>query len=223
MNEVSRVQISARRHTRGWWRGCHRRATWRKGIFRAYWVGGAICVLGQLINDLFSYGLKWGMQSASTATSICLIFIASLLTGLGVYDKIGKYAGAGSIVPITGFANSVVSPAMEFRREGLVMGVGAKMFTLAGPVLVYGIGSSVLVGLVALPGCWAWADKGILPRGAHRIKAGGGMRMCGRFRQMAGVLLVLSGVLIVFLCLPMEFFLIALGVALAAAGLLLLR
>ena len=81
-----------------------------KGIFRAYWVGGAICVLGQIINDLFSYGLKWGMQSASTATSICLIFIASLLTGLGVYDKIGKYAGAGSIVPITGFANSVVSP-----------------------------------------------------------------------------------------------------------------
>ena len=110
----------------------------------------AICVLGQLINDLFSYGLKWGMQSASTATSICLIFIASLLTGLGVYDKIGKYAGAGSIVPITGFANSVVSPAMEFRREGLVMGVGAKMFTLAGPVLVYGIGSSVLVGLIVL-------------------------------------------------------------------------
>ena len=120
------------------------------GVFRAYWVGGVICVIGQLINDVFSYGLKWGMQSASTATSICLIFIASLLTGLGVYDKIGKYAGAGSIVPITGFANSVVSPAMEFRREGLVMGVGAKMFTLAGPVLVYGIGGSVVVGLATL-------------------------------------------------------------------------
>ena len=121
-----------------------------QGIYRAYWVGGVICALGQTINDLFAYGLKWGAQSASTATSICLIFIASLLTGLGVYDKIGKYAGAGSIVPITGFANSVVSPAMEFRREGLVMGVGAKMFTLAGPVLVYGIGSSVLVGLIVL-------------------------------------------------------------------------
>ena len=78
------------------------------------------------------------------------VFLGALLTGLGVYDKIGKYAGAGSIVPITGFANSVVSPAMEFRREGLVMGVGAKMFTLAGPVLVYGIGSSVLVGLIVL-------------------------------------------------------------------------
>ena len=121
-----------------------------QGIFRAYWVGGVICALGQTINDLFAYGLKWGAQSASTATSICLIFIASLLTGLGVNDKIGKYAGAGSIVPITGFANSVVSPAMEFRREGLVMGVGAKLFTLAGPVLTYGIGSSVLVGLIVL-------------------------------------------------------------------------
>ena len=109
-----------------------------------------ICALGQTINDLFAYGLKWGAQSASTATSICLIFASSLLTGLGVYDKIGKYAGAGSIVPITGFANSVVSPAMEFRREGLVMGVGAKLFTLAGPVLTYGIGSSIVVGLAAL-------------------------------------------------------------------------
>ena len=121
-----------------------------RDLFNAFWTGGLICVLGQLINDLFSYGLKWGMQSASTATSICLIFIASLLTGLGVYDKIGKYAGAGSIVPITGFANSVVSPAMEFRREGLVMGVGAKLFTLAGPVLTYGICGSIVVGLVAL-------------------------------------------------------------------------
>ena len=92
-----------------------------QGIFRAYWVGGVICALGQTINDLFAYGLKWGAQSASTATSICLIFASSLLTGLGVYDKIGKYAGAGSIVPITGFANSVVSPAMEFRREERVI------------------------------------------------------------------------------------------------------
>ena len=121
-----------------------------QGIFRAYWVGGVICALGQTINDLFAYGLKWGAQSASTATSICLIFASSLLTGLGVYDKIGKYAGAGSIVPITGFANSVVSPAMEFRREGLVMGVGAKLFTLAGPVLPDGRGGSIVVGPAAL-------------------------------------------------------------------------
>ena len=119
-----------------------------RGLLRSFWVGGLICVLGQVITDIFAYGFQWGMQSASTATSICLIFLSALLTGLGVYDRIGKYAGAGSIVPITGFANSVVAPAMEFRREGLVMGVGAKMFTLAGPVLVYGIGSSIIVGLI---------------------------------------------------------------------------
>ena len=118
------------------------------GLFRAFWVGGVICMIGQGITDLFAYGLKWGAQASSTATSITLIFISALLTGIGVYDRIGKYAGAGSIVPITGFANSVVAPAMEFRREGLVMGVGAKLFTLSGPVLVYGISSSVIVGLI---------------------------------------------------------------------------
>lgn len=118
------------------------------GLFRAFWVGGVICMIGQGITDLFAYGLKWGAQASSTATSITLIFISALLTGIGVYDRIGKYAGAGSIVPITGFANSVVAPAMEFRREGLVMGVGAKLFTLSGPVLVYGISSSIIVGLI---------------------------------------------------------------------------
>lgn len=120
------------------------------GIFRAFIVGGLICMIGQGLRDIFAYGLQWKAQDASTAASICLIFLSALLTGIGVYDKIGKFAGAGSIVPITGFANSVVSPAMEFRREGLIMGVGAKMFTLAGPVLVYGIGSSVIVGLITL-------------------------------------------------------------------------
>ena len=120
-----------------------------QGLFRAFWVGGVICMIGQGISDIFCYGFKWGAQACSTGTSICLIFLSALLTGIGVYDKIGKYAGAGSIVPITGFANSVVSPAMEFRREGLVMGVGAKLFTLAGPVLVYGISSSIIVGLIA--------------------------------------------------------------------------
>ena len=119
-----------------------------KGLWRSFWVGGVICIIGQAILDFFACVLHWGSQSAATAASICLIFLSSLLTGIGVYDKIGKYAGAGSIVPITGFANSVVSPAMEFRREGLVMGVGAKLFTLAGPVLVYGISSSVIVGLI---------------------------------------------------------------------------
>jgi len=120
------------------------------GIVRAFFVGGLICVIGQMISDVYNYGWKLGMQSAACATSITLIFISALLTGVGVYDKIGKYAGAGSIVPITGFANSVVSPAMEFRREGLVMGVGAKLFTLAGPVLVYGICASILVGVISL-------------------------------------------------------------------------
>ena len=119
-----------------------------RGIWRAFWVGGVICVIGQGITDFFACVLHWGNKSSSAAASICLIFLSALLTGVGVYDKIGKYAGAGSIVPITGFANSVVSPAMEFRREGLVMGVGAKLFTLAGPVLVYGISSSIIVGLI---------------------------------------------------------------------------
>ena len=120
-----------------------------QGLIRAFWVGGLICVIGQGITDVFSNLLLWGAQAASTAASICLILLSAILTGVGVYDRIGKYAGAGSIVPITGFANSVVSPAMEFRREGLVMGVGAKLFTLAGPVLVYGISSSIIVGLIA--------------------------------------------------------------------------
>lgn len=119
-----------------------------QGILRSFWVGGVICIIGQAITDFFAYVLRWGQQSASTATSVCLIFAAALLTGLGVYDRIGKYAGAGSIVPITGFSNSVVAPAMEFRREGLVMGVGAKLFTLSGPVLVYGISGSIIVGLI---------------------------------------------------------------------------
>ena len=119
-----------------------------QGLFRAFWVGGVICMIGQGINDIFCLGLKWGAQACATGTSICLVFLSALLTGIGVYDRIGKYAGAGSIVPITGFANSVVSPAMEFRREGLVMGVGAKLFTLAGPVLVYGICASIIVGLI---------------------------------------------------------------------------
>ncbi|MBR5288688.1 MAG: stage V sporulation protein AC [Clostridia bacterium] len=118
------------------------------GILRAFFVGGLICMIGQAINDLYNYGMCLGADATAAATSITLIVISALLTGVGVYDRIGKFAGAGSIVPITGFANSVIAPAMEFRREGLVMGVGAKLFTLAGPVLVYGISSSVIVGLI---------------------------------------------------------------------------
>lgn len=92
-----------------------------KGLFRAFWVGGVICMIGQAITDGFAYLAGWGAQACATGTCICLIFLSSLLTGIGVYDRIGKYAGAGSIVPITGFANSVVSPAMEFRRDERVI------------------------------------------------------------------------------------------------------
>lgn len=119
-----------------------------QGYIRAFWVGGLICVIGQLIALA---GEKWlGMTeaSASMLTSVVLIFLGTTLTGLGVYDDIGRYAGAGSIVPITGFANSIASPAIEFKREGMVLGVGAKLFVVAGPVLVYGIVSSVVVGLI---------------------------------------------------------------------------
>lgn len=116
-----------------------------KNIILAFIVGGIICSIGQIIINFFvSLGLA--RLEASTAATATMIFLGALLTGLGIYDEIGKFAGAGSIVPVTGFANSIVSPAMEFKREGYVMGVGAKLFTVAGPVLVYGIATSIVVG-----------------------------------------------------------------------------
>ena len=117
------------------------------GCLRAFWVGGAICALGQYFTAL-GERLELSELTAPMFTSVLLILIGTMLTGLGVYDRIGRYAGAGSIVPITGFANSVAAPAIEFRREGLVMGVGAKLFAIAGPVLTYGIASSILVGML---------------------------------------------------------------------------
>lgn len=119
-----------------------------RGCLRAFWVGGAICVLGQLISLFADSVLHMPAATAGMLTPTVLVFLGATLTGLGVYDDIGRYAGAGSIVPITGFANSITAPAMEFRREGLVLGVGAKLFALAGPVLSYGIASSTLVGLL---------------------------------------------------------------------------
>jgi len=120
-----------------------------KNCIWAFMVGGLICTLGQAISNTFvNFGLD--KKSVASATAIVLVFLGAFLTGLGIYDKIGKRAGAGSIVPITGFANSIVSPAMEFKREGYVFGVAAKMFIIAGPVLVYGFGSSILVGLIYL-------------------------------------------------------------------------
>ncbi len=120
----------------------------KRSLFRAFLVGGTICVIGQFIRFLleFSFGL-YGDELAGT-TSIVLIFLGALLTGFGVYDRIGKYAGGGSIVPITGFANSVVSPAMEFKTEGYIYGLAAKMFVVAGPIIVFGIIGSVSVGIV---------------------------------------------------------------------------
>ncbi len=118
-----------------------------KNCLYAFLIGGLICSIGQLIMD---YSLYKGLSEeiAGTIVSIILIGISAFLTGLNLFNKIGKIAGAGSLVPITGFANSIVAPAMEYKSEGYVMGVGAKMFTVAGPVLVYGISSSIIVGFI---------------------------------------------------------------------------
>ncbi|GMQ63874.1 stage V sporulation protein AC [Vallitalea maricola] len=124
------------------------KASLLKNCIWAFVVGGIICCIGQGITDLLMYGAKLPKDTASTFTSIILVFIGALLTGLDIYDSIGKRAGAGSIVPITGFANSIVSPAIEYKNEGYVFGVGAKIFTIAGPVILYGMLSSVIVGLV---------------------------------------------------------------------------
>lgn len=111
--------------------------------------GGLICAIGQIIANICTQK-GFDMQTSGTIVSIILIGISAFLTGLNVFNKIGKFAGAGSLIPITGFANSIVSPAMEYKSEGYVMGVGGKMFTVAGPVLVFGISTSILVGLVYL-------------------------------------------------------------------------
>ena len=114
---------------------------------RAFAVGGLICMLGQLIINLLK-NMGLGADEVSSITSILMVLIGASLTGLNLYDDIGRFAGAGSIVPITGFANSIVSPAIEFKSEGYVTGVGARMFVIAGPVLVYGISSSVIAGII---------------------------------------------------------------------------
>lgn len=117
-----------------------------KNMIWAFCVGGAICVLGQLIANFFEMrGME--QENVSTAASITLIFLSILLTGLDVYDAIAKHAGAGTIVPITGFANAVASPAIEFKTEGYILGVGAKMFVVTGPVITYGVVSSILAGI----------------------------------------------------------------------------
>ena len=116
-------------------------------VLRAFAVGGLICAVGQgLMNFYMGRGL--GRDEAGTAVSLTLVFVGALLTGLGVYDDIARFAGAGTLVPITGFANSVVAPALEFKREGYITGTAVKMFTIAGPVIVFGISASIVYGLV---------------------------------------------------------------------------
>lgn len=118
-----------------------------KNVALAFLVGGAICCLGQALSDWYRFlGLK--LEDAATATSVSLVFLSALFTGLGLYHKLARHAGAGTLVPITGFANAVVSAAIEFKAEGRVLGTGAKMFTIAGPVIVYGTLAAVVYGAV---------------------------------------------------------------------------
>lgn len=116
-------------------------------VFKAFFVGGAICCVGQAILGLYTF-LGFEQMLGATLTSISLVFLGALLTGLGLYDDIAKIGGAGTLVPITGFANAMVSPALEFKTEGFVTGTGAKMFIIAGPVIVYGISASVVYGII---------------------------------------------------------------------------
>lgn len=120
----------------------------KRSLLNAFLVGGFICSIGQFIRYMFMLFGDFTGDELAMATSMVLIFIGVLLTGFGVYDNIGKHAGGGSIVPITGFANSVASPAMEFAREGLIYGMASKMFVVAGPIIVYGVTGSVIVGLI---------------------------------------------------------------------------
>ncbi|MGL4847689.1 MAG: stage V sporulation protein AC [Clostridium sp.] len=114
---------------------------------RAFFIGGLICLIGEIIGDIVI--LVGGKEvNKGTIVSIIMIFLGALLTGLGIYDKLASFAGAGTVVPITGFANAVVAPAIEYKKEGFVFGVAAKIFTIAGPVLVYGIGISVVIGII---------------------------------------------------------------------------
>ena len=118
-----------------------------KDCLNAFWIGGLICTLGQIaMNGYTALGLD--KTNAGTATAMTLVVLSALLTGLSLYDDIAKHAGAGTLVPITGFANSIAAPAVEFKTEGFILGVGAKMFTIAGPVIVYGVSASVVYGII---------------------------------------------------------------------------
>ena len=118
-----------------------------KDCMNAFWIGGLICTIGQLCMNMFT-ALNLDKTDAGTATSATLVALAALLTGFSIYDDIAKHAGAGTLVPITGFANAIAAPAVEFKTEGFILGVGAKMFTIAGPVIVYGVSASVVYGFI---------------------------------------------------------------------------
>lgn len=118
-----------------------------RDTFRAFLMGGLICCVGQLFTELYLY-FGIAAELGSSCTSITMVFLGALLTGLGIYDNLAKFGGAGTLVPITGFANAVVSPALEFKTEGLVTGTGAKMFVISGPVIVYGVSVSIIYGVI---------------------------------------------------------------------------
>ena len=122
-----------------------------RDCFNAFWIGGLICAIGQ---GFLNFYTKLGLEKdiAGTAMSMTLVALSALLTGLSLYDNIAKHAGAGTLVPITGFANAISAPAVEFKTEGFILGVGAKMFTIAGPVIVYGLSASVVYGFIY----WIW-------------------------------------------------------------------
>ena len=122
-----------------------------KDCLNAFWIGGLICVLGQILTNSYS-AVGLDKDAAATATSITLVTLSALLTGLSLYDNLAKYGGAGTLVPITGFANAIAAPAVEFKTAGFILGVGAKLFTIAGPVIVYGLSASVVYGFVY----WLW-------------------------------------------------------------------
>lgn len=119
-----------------------------KNCFNAFCIGGLICAIGQGLNDIYHLALGFSKDDAGLLASVTLVFVAVLLTAIGVFDEIAKVAGAGTLVPITGFANAVVSPAIDSKSEGLILGVGAKIFTVAGPVLLYGILSGAIYGII---------------------------------------------------------------------------
>ena len=121
-----------------------------KDCLNAFWIGGLICALGQLLLNFYGKTLSLDKQAAGAATSVSLIFLSALFTGFGLYGKLAKHAGAGTLVPITGFANAVVSPAIEFQSEGYITGTAVKMFTIAGPVIVFGVTASVVYGIVLM-------------------------------------------------------------------------